>query len=70
LEFVIEGSGNQIIPIEVKSGRSTRSKSLSAYVKQYTPQKAYKLTGRLSEAPRKGVVKELPLYLAASLFDV
>ncbi|NQZ07312.1 MAG: ATP-binding protein [Algicola sp.] len=67
LEFIIEGSDNQLIPIEVKSGRSTRSKSLSTYVKQYTPQKAYKLTGRLSDAPREGVVKELPLYMAASV---
>ncbi len=68
LEFIVNSTDKGIIPIEVKSGQSVKSKSLSTYVKTNGPQQAFKLTGRLSTATKEGTVKELPLYMAGSLY--
>ncbi|RLA02657.1 MAG: ATP-binding protein [Gammaproteobacteria bacterium] len=69
LEFIVNSIEKGIVPIEVKSGRSIKSKSLSVYVKTNVPQQAFKLTGRLSTATKEGMVKELPLYMAGSLYQ-
>ena len=68
LEFLVTDSHGNIIPIEVKSGKSVKSKSMSEYVKAYRPNHAYKLTGRLSSASKEGPIKELPLYMTAPLY--
>lgn len=68
LEFILNSNDKGIIPIEVKSGRSTKSKSLSTYIKTYESQLAFKLTGRLSTAQKEGTIKELPLYMAGGLY--
>ena len=35
----------EVIPVEVKSGRRTKAKSLQAYMERYPPNKTIKLTG-------------------------
>jgi hypothetical protein len=63
LEFlcIIDG---RIVPIEVKSGKQEKSKSLSEFAKRYSPPKMI----RISALPfRQGTtVTNYPLYLAAS----
>jgi len=69
LEFIVMSKDKGVVPVEVKSGRSIKSKSLSTYIKSYQPQSAFKLTGRLSIATKEGTIKELPLYMAGSLYS-
>lgn len=55
-----------IVPVEVKAGTMTRSKSLAAYMKKFSPAFAVRLTGRNTTcAP--GAIHDLPLYLAGQI---
>lgn len=60
VDFVVQLQGLPT-PIEVKAGKTIRSKSLVSYMDKYKPAKAY----RFSSAPRenKGAIIDLPLYL-------
>ncbi len=60
VDFVVQLNGLPT-PIEVKAGKTIRSKSLVSYVDKYMPAKAY----RFSSTPRetKGAIIDLPLYL-------
>jgi predicted AAA+ superfamily ATPase len=40
IEFIVKSATDALIPIEVKSGKRTRAKSLGVYVQRYSPQKA------------------------------
>gem|GEM_PF-6662696 len=64
LYYIIQNSLD-VIPIEVKSARRTRSKSLPEYRKRYTPRIALKTSfdtiARHSD--ENGEVLEIPLYL-------
>ncbi len=55
-----------IVPVEVKSGTVTRSKSLAAYMEKFSPPLAVRLSGR--NTPRtSSAIHDLPLYLAGQL---
>ncbi len=54
----------KIIPIEVKSGIRTQSKSLKQYLKKYAPAKAIKLTGNPLNRGGNQVIHNYPLYLS------
>ncbi len=43
LEFIVENANGDVIPIEIKSGKHTKAKSLDSYLQRYNPKKAYKL---------------------------
>ncbi len=43
LEFLITNALGDIIPIEIKSGKHTKAKSLTVYMENYEPKMAYKL---------------------------
>ncbi|MEH6607788.1 MAG: DUF4143 domain-containing protein [Halioglobus sp.] len=61
IEFIYKSSTDALIPIEVKSGKRTRAKSLSVYVQRYAPQKTIKLVGSTGSIDDpKALV--LPLY--------
>ena len=64
IEFVFSDDGGQIIPVEVKSGQRTRSKSLQTYVQKYQPRKSFKLTGTRGSDGKgeSGSPTVLPLY--------
>ena len=66
IEFVIKAQNGDIIPVEVKSGKRTRAKSLASYVQRYQPTKTLKLigsTGSLDDP--KALVA--PLYYAGKI---
>ena len=66
VEFVIV-KGGEIVPVEVKSGRHTRARSLASYIKRYAPRAAVKLhSGGIGYDP-KNRLHTLPLYLAWDL---
>ncbi|MFT4926681.1 MAG: putative AAA+ superfamily ATPase [Phenylobacterium sp.] len=43
LEFLVTNALGDIIPIEIKSGKNTKAKSLTLYIDNYAPKMAYKL---------------------------
>jgi predicted AAA+ superfamily ATPase len=55
-----------VVPVEVKSGALTRSKSLAAYAEKFKPPSAIRLSGRNSSFAR-GAIIDLPLYLAGQV---
>lgn len=66
IEFIYKSSSGAIIPVEVKSGKRTRAKSLGVYVQRYHPVKTIKLigsTGSLDD-PQALVI---PLYFASKI---
>lgn len=64
IEFLLsDGTGN-IIPVEVKSGKRTRAKSLQSYIERYAPGQTIKLTGTQGSSPLEQKNLVLPLYYA------
>ena len=66
IEFLFKSSTDALIPVEVKSGKRTRAKSLSVYVGRYSPQKTINLVGSTGclDDPKALV---LPLYFASKV---
>ncbi|NOX88674.1 MAG: DUF4143 domain-containing protein [Calditrichaeota bacterium] len=66
IEFLIVKE-DRIIPVEVKSGIRTKTKSLRQYILKYNPTCAF----ILSEKPfsrKDRIIKYIPLYFAGKLF--
>ena len=61
IEFLLESSEG-VIPVEVKAGKNTRSRSLSSYKEWYAPLKAIKLIGAVGGADETDYA--LPLYFS------
>ena len=68
LEFlkVLDG---EVVPIEVKSGKSTHTKSLSVYTQQYQPLKSVILSANTKSVKNNKLFK-LPLYLAFEIKQI
>jgi len=66
IEFLIKRNDGQIVPIEVKSGKRTRAKSLGVYVDRYNPVQTIKLIGSTGSLDDKSALV-LPLYYASKL---
>lgn len=64
VDFIIQ-CGGEIIPIEVKSEKNVKARSLAEYRKKYEPKYAVKTTMK-SEVNGKGVLN-IPLYLISSM---
>jgi len=59
VDFVVQYE-DKIIPIEVKSGESTKSKSLGVYIEKYNPQIAIRAS--LSNYEKRGNLFNIPFY--------
>jgi predicted AAA+ superfamily ATPase len=67
IEFLLS-IGQGIIPIEVKSGMVTHSKSLGVYESRFRPERSYILSARNSE--QRGTRRLLPLYCAGTMAGI
>lgn len=67
IEFIIANDEGEIVPIEVKSGKRTRAKSLQSYIDKCAPQKTFKLTGTQGSSALEQTNIVLPLYYAMYL---
>ncbi len=65
IEFLIKLSHGTIVPVEVKSGKRTRAKSLTVFRERYQPPQVVKLVGTAGGNDTKTVV--WPLYYASKL---
>lgn len=66
IEFLITQEEN-ILPVEVKSGLRTKTKSLQQFITKYNPPCAIVLSEKRFKV--KGIKHYIPLYYAAKLFD-
>jgi len=64
IEFILSDSHGNIIPIEVKSGKRTRAKSLQSYIQKCKPVKTIKLTGTQGSSALEKENIVMPLYFA------
>ncbi|KEY56615.1 ATP-binding protein [Serratia sp. DD3] len=62
IEFIISNNEGNIVPIEVKSGKRTRAKSLASYIEKCAPRKTFKLTGTQGSSPLEQTNMVMPLY--------
>jgi len=62
IEFIISNNAGQIVPIEVKSGKRTRAKSLQSYITKCKPHKTIKLTGTQGSSAMEKEHIVMPLY--------
>lgn len=67
IEFIVADSEGNIIPIEVKSGKRTRAKSLQSYIAKCEPHKTFKLTGTQGSSALEQTHVVLPLYYSGYL---
>ena len=69
IEFLHQTATGEIVPVEVKSRRRSRARSLSSYISRYAPERALTLTAE-PRGGRDGVVTNWPLYEAQFLKDL
>ena len=69
IEFIIN-QFEKIIPIEVKSGKRTKAKSLAQYLIKYNPDLAVKFADVPLAPKGKGPVWNIPLYFAGKLTEL
>lgn len=62
IEFILNNDAGEVIPVEMKSGRRTKAKSLQAYIDRYSPNKTIKLTGTQGSNVLETTNIVLPLY--------
>lgn len=65
IEFLLKTREGAVVPVEVKSGRRTRAKSLAVYKQKYQPEFTVKLVGAAGGTNARDLV--WPLYYAAFL---
>ncbi len=65
IEFLYVTGESKIIPVEVKSGRRTKAKSLKSYTERYSPEKTVKFVGKVGGSDDKYLV--LPLHYTGKL---
>ena len=68
VEFLCEHEG-RAIPVEVKSGQVTQSKSLAAFQVKYQPPVSFILSGKAPRAQVSTTKHHLPLYMASKLWS-
>lgn len=70
IEFILSNDEGKIVPVEVKSGKRTRAKSLQSYITKCAPHKTIKLTGTQGSGPLEQTNIVLPLYYAEFVPDL
>ncbi len=68
IDFIVDGNRiiPSILPIEVKSGENVQAKSLTAYAKKYSPERALRCSLRPHSVD--GIIEDVPLYALGSYF--
>lgn len=67
IEFLYKTDAGEIVPVEVKSGRNTKAKSLKSYCDRYNPKRTIKLIGSVGSGEQETQNMALPLYYASRL---
>ena len=70
IEFIVSDAEGNIVPVEVKSGKRTRAKSLQSYITKCNPAKTFKLTATQGSSPLEQQHIVLPLYFSGHLANL
>lgn len=65
IEFILSDGAGNVIPLEVKSGKRTKARSLQSYIEKCNPIKTIKLTGTQGSSPLEQQHLVYPLYYTA-----
>jgi len=66
IDFIMQYK-NEVVPIEVKSGKNTQAKSLSVYMGEYKPKIAVRTSlCNIAKFNAKATLREIPLYMIGS----
>lgn len=65
IEFILADESGNVIPLEVKSGKRTKARSLQSYIEKCNPIKTIKLTGTQGSSPLEQQHLVYPLYYTA-----
>ncbi|HEX5792792.1 MAG TPA: AAA family ATPase [Rheinheimera sp.] len=65
IEFILADSSGNVVPLEVKSGKRTKARSLQSYIEKCNPAKTIKLTGTQGSSPLEQQHLVYPLYYTA-----
>lgn len=68
IEFILKSRNGDFYPLEIKSGKRTRAKSLSVYRDKYMPLKNIKLSGNKGNEDKESI--RWPLYYTCYLYKV
>lgn len=68
IEFIMKSNSKGVIPVEVKSGTVTKSRSLTAYVDKYKPNIALKFSAKKVANDPQRIVQHFPLYIARAIY--
>ncbi|WP_448215691.1 ATP-binding protein [Endozoicomonas sp. 2B-B] len=69
IEFLYKTEAGDIVPVEVKSGKRTRAKSLQTYVQRYSPNTTLKLIGSTGSLDDPAA-RVLPLYYISKIKEI
>jgi predicted AAA+ superfamily ATPase len=69
IEFLRQINGN-VVPIEVKAGNITRSRSLDSFINKYHSTKNVILSGQNLHIDKANKIQRLPLYLTSMIDDL
>jgi uncharacterized protein len=69
VEFIVTNDDGAVVPIEVKSGKRTRAKSLASYIEKCAPSKTFKLTGTQGSPASEKTHIVMPLYYIQYLLN-
>ena len=67
VEFILTTNEGNIVPVEVKSGKRTRARSLASYIEKCSPSKTFKLTGTQGSSSLEQSHIVMPLYFTQYL---
>lgn len=70
IEFIVSNPNGEVIPVEVKSGKRTRARSLQSYVTKCQPVRTFKLAATQGSSPLEQHHIVLPLYYAGHLLNL
>jgi len=69
IEFLLTDASGEIFPVEVKSGKRTKAKSLQSYIQKCSPTKTVKLTGTQGSSAAEKTHIVMPLYDVQYVLD-
>jgi len=67
VEFILTTNEGNIVPVEVKSGKRTRARTLASYIEKCSPSKTFKLTGTQGSSSLEQSHIVMPLYFTQYL---
>jgi hypothetical protein len=70
IDFLVQDSEGNVIPVEVKSGINLRAKSLTFFVNKYSPKYSIRTSLADYKVTAPNNIIDMPLYAVAKIKDI